>query len=348
MSGRSWIAALLVLGLLAGPALAADEKEAPETTPAVQKAESLYKAGQIAEARDAFAALSKADPENEELKSHVERAEQILELQSFLDTEDVSPGWERGVVILHAFFHRQEMPEIALAHDRKMHVKADSATTASLVAETLLVLDRNQEAASFVAGLREGQKNDQNRIYGGIALARLGKQDEVRKDIELYGMPKTKDPGVLYDLARLRTLLGDREDALTTLTAAFESCPARALDGLKGLAKSNADFATLRERHAEAFGKVLETASKASGCGGGCGGCDQQKSGGCDGCPKSGEKSEGCSGSCAGKGDCENCPEKGKCCGACKTGGECTEDCDCPNKKKSAEAEKEGCCGSCK
>ena len=55
---------LLVLGLLAGPALAADETQ-PEPTSAVAKAEMLLKQGKFEEARDAYLALAKADPENE-------------------------------------------------------------------------------------------------------------------------------------------------------------------------------------------------------------------------------------------------------------------------------------------
>ena len=378
MSIRSWIAALLVVGMLAVPVMAADES-APESTTALEKAEGLFKAGKIAEARDAFAALVKADPENEELQARAEMMEQVLELQAYLETEEVSPVWERGAVILHAFFHKNDLPAVALAHDKKVHAKADSAMTASLVAETLLVMNKNQEAATFIDALREGQKDDQNFIYRNIAMARLGKMEEARKQVTLYGFPKTDDPGILYDLARLQTLMGEHDQGLQTLQTAFEKCPPRAIDSLKSLAKTQVDFKAIRET--AKFAEVMKTASKATGgCGGGCGGCDKQGSKDCEGCPSKAEKQGDCCGSCGDKaaktdgacsGSCDDCPSKGackgkqgdccgscgdaaktekqgSCCGACKTGGECTEDCNCPNKTTKTEEPAKECCGSCK
>lgn len=388
MLRRQWLIIPLVVGLLAAPVfvIAADET-APEATPSTSEAaEALFAAGQIAAARDAFEALSKADPENAELAARVAVLEQVLELQNLVANEEISPMWERAACVLHAYFHQRGVPEVALAQDRAAHAKADSATTACLVAESLLTLDRDTETVQFVEGLREAQRDDQVRTYWGIAKARLGDKEAVLEDMDLFGWPETEDPGVLYDVARLHAVLGRHEEALSTLTASFEKCPPRALEGLKALAAASSDFAPLRET--EGYAKVMATTSKvkAGGCHGDCGSCAEKSD--CGSAGSCGEKSD-CA-SCPDKGDCASCPEKDDCCGSCDgaaakadaaaTGaaakadtkrdcsscpekghchgsksddccGECDGDCeDCPCKEQCHKqgAQKKGCCGSCK
>lgn len=301
----------LALGLLAVPALAADPATPEPTTPAA-KAEALFKAGKIAEARDAYAAAAKADPEDAEAARQAELLSRVLEMEAAIKAEEPSPRWERMVCTLHAFYLRSDLPEKALALDEAAHGRIDSATTAGLKLETLLDMGANDKALAFAEGLREGQMTDGNRIYKGIAAARLGKTDLVREDLELYGAPEATDAGLHFDLARLQALLGEKDAALTSLVSAFETCPPRAIPTLKSLATASPDFAKIR---GEAFDKALATPSKVSECGGcgGCGGC-AEKSEGCGGCS---EKKDGECGSCpagekAGSGGCKGgCPAAG-------------------------------------
>lgn len=270
------LALLALLGLLAAPALAADSAEPPKTPDAAGRADALFKQGKIQEAHDAYAAAAEADPENPELARKTRLLARVLELEGMVASEDAGPQWEKMVQALHGFYHNSDLPENALKLDKKAHEKADSAMTGGMVMESLLTLDRNQEALTFAESLREGQFNDSNRIFRGIARARLGKLEALKEEIELEGMPKAKDAGVAFDLARMQTLMGEKKMGLETLKSAFETCPPQALKTLKTMAKASADLKALHGT--EAFARVLETKSKVgSGCGS-CGGCS---GGGC-------------------------------------------------------------------
>ena len=308
---RRFLVPLLVFGLLAAPALAADETQ-PDATAAtsqVQQAKALLKQGKFQEALAAYQELSKAYPDNKEFAKEAQVLAKVIELREFVKTEEAGPGWDRVVTALHGWYHQQGLKEMALEHDQAAHAKADTTETASLVAQSLLDLGRNEEAAKFVEGLRAGQKNEQIQVMTGIAHARLGKMDAVKEQLELYPLPEKGDAGLLFDVARLQTLMGQNEKAMATLTRAFENCPPRATETLQTMAKESPDLASLRRM--EGFASVLETTPKASGCGS-CGGCD---GGGCGG------------GGCGGGG----CPEG-----------------QCPEEKGEKECGSGGCCGGCK
>lgn len=273
---------LLVLALLAAPALAADETQ-PQPTSAVAAAEALLKQGKFEEARDAYLALVKADPSNEQLVQRALVLKRVVDLRKMAAEEDPSPTWERATIALHTFYLREGLVDVALEQGRAAHAKADSDVSAGFVAEALLEKNANEEAAKFVEGLRMSQQTPKNLTYESIALARLGRKDEAREIQRLYGETDSKDPALLFDMARVQSLLGDGEQALATLKTAFENTPAQALPGLKEMAKANPDLKSLTRL--PAFADVMKTASKGE-CGG-CGGCS---GGGCGG------KSGGCGG----------------------------------------------------
>ena len=272
----------LALGLLAGPALAADPAATETLTPAAH-AEALFKAGKILEARDAYAAAAKADPDDAALEHQSQLLSRVLELATAIQEEDVSPKWERKVYTLHGFYLSQGLAQNALDLDQAAYKRDDTAMTAGLVLESMLETGKDAGALKFAQGLREGQMNDGNRIYKNIAAARLGQKDLVKEDLDLYGTPEVADAGGHFDLARLESLMGQKEQALQSLKTAFETCPARGIPTLKTLAAASPDFKTLA---GDAFQKVLQTKPKSSGCGdcgGGCGGCGEKSGGGCGG-----------------------------------------------------------------
>lgn len=296
--------ALLLTALAAAPVFASDETTPEATATTASEAAALLEAGKLVEARDAYLAAAKADPMNETVAAQAMILNRVINIQEFVATEDPSPKWEKGVMALHVFFLSSDLHSHALKTAQAAHEKADTALTGSMVGETLLEMGQNERAAAFLDGLREGQKDDQNMVFHGIALARLGRQAEVRENVETYGVPKTTDPNLLFDVARLQALLGDHEPAMTTLTTCFENCPPRSMPALKKLANTNPDFEGLRKM--DGFAKVLETKSSVKASGGcGCGATGGCPSGGgdCEGCPKSdgAEKEGGCCGSCGGK-----------------------------------------------
>ena len=203
------------------------------------------------------------------------------------------------VLSLHAFYLSNGILEEALALDEKAHEKMKSALSASLLAETLLEMNKNEAAFELLGNLDEKQLDVQNNIYLGISLARLGKMDKAKK--VATACPSScceAEVLVLYDAARLKALLGEEEEASRMLTRCFEVIPPSQLPTIKGFAKACPDFDSLKS--SGRFAAVMKTASKIqeSGCSGGEG---------CGSCPKSGgcgkKKTEDCgSGSCGDKG----------------------------------------------
>lgn len=271
---------LLVLCLLSVPALA--EKEAPDAAKRFAEGEKLLAKADFEGALKAFAAASKADPENKAYRGRAMTVKRVIRARKYVETAEVDAKWEKVAISLHAFYAREGLAEEALALDRKIHEKRPSATSASLLAETLLDAGKNEEARKLLAGLPKEHKDLQNRVYEGIALARLAKTDEAKKVAAALKITDETRPGILFDVARLRALTGDDREAVGTLAKCLEKTPAAGQAAVRDRADACADFAKLRK--SEAFAAALKTESKVkvSACSGGsdCGSCPSR--GGCD------------------------------------------------------------------
>ena len=114
----------------------------------------------------------------------------------------------------------------------------------------------------------------------GIALSRLKRIDEAKEIAKHCRVPMASPWGLLYDSARLQSLLGDSTQALALLRLCFESTPPSRLAAVKQSVKAGRDFDSLKG--AKDFGAVLQTASKVSesACSGGtsCGSCPNRAS----------------------------------------------------------------------
>jgi len=267
----------LCLLLLAAVAAAG---EPPTAHGCFQDGQIYVKHGKFAEALDSFKTAAKMEPDNKVYAGRAMMISRVLKARKYVETAKVDVKWEKVAISLHAFYVREGVLAEAVKLDRKVYAGRPSATTAALLAETLLESKKNEEARKHLAGLAKEHKDLQNRIYEGIALARLRKSDEAKKLEKALAIPADTRPGILYDLARLQALNGEANKATSTLTKCFAALPAKSQAPLREKAKACTDFFFIAK--SPGFAAALATPSKVteSDCSGGsgCGSCpDREK-----------------------------------------------------------------------
>jgi thioredoxin-like negative regulator of GroEL len=270
----------LALILLTAPAFAA--KEAPDAAKLFAEGERLLANADFEGALKAFAAASRASPKNKRYQGRAMIVKRVIRARKYVETAEIDAKWEKVAISLHAFYARERLLDEALALDRKIHEKRPSATSAALLAETLLDAGKNEEARKLLAGLPKEHKDLKNRVYEGIALARLEKTDEAKKVAAGLKIADDTRPGILFDVARLRVLLGDEKGALGMLAKCLEKTPTASQAAVRDRAKACADFASIAKKPEFTVALATKSKVKVSECSGGsdCGSCPSR--GGCD------------------------------------------------------------------
>ncbi|MHC4944671.1 MAG: tetratricopeptide repeat protein [Planctomycetota bacterium] len=269
---------LCTLVLLLFPtALWADEKpDAAET--AFAKGEALLERGDVEGAFQAYVVASRTQPDNRAYAEKAMLLQRIQRLRQYVSNQPVSPKWEKSVVSLHAFYHEHQILEEALALDRMAHGKLDSALTASLLSESLLRTGRNTEALALLEEGGEEKLNIPNRIYLGIALARMKRLEEAGEQASQLNITPLASPKLFLDLARLHALLDNRETCFALLRVCFEKTSPSRLDPVKETVRLCGDFKQLKDT--PGFKAAMKAGSKIqeSGCSSGssCGSCPQR------------------------------------------------------------------------
>lgn len=290
MALRSMTIFLVSFLLLPMSAVLAEEKASSEAADLFVKGGALLQGGDIEGAMNAYMAAAKAEPGNKEYADKAMLIRRVVAIRRYVASSEVSPKWEKMVLSLHSFYLRNRIHEEALALDRITHEKLKSALSASLLVETLLEMGRDAEALAVLKSLDKKSLDLQNRLYLGIALARLDRVDEAHDLRKRLRVPENSGAGILYDVARFDSLLGRRTEAVETLRLCFEKTPPSNLALVKGFVKECADFKPLLA--SPEFAKVLKTQSKIkeSDCSGGtsCGTCPKKS-----GCSTSTKESGG-------------------------------------------------------
>jgi len=227
-----------------------------------------------------YAAAARAEPANEHYRQQHALLRRILQMRDQLEQETDSEKWEAGALALRSFYHDNGVSDELLALDRRAHARLNTADSAARLADTQLARGDNGAAVDLLGALDESRQSDRTRVLLGIALARTGRLEEA-KVIAGKVNPAGAGPGMLYDVARLRALIGNKEGAMVALTACFEQTRPGRLAAFKDLARADADLAGIVQH--EGFAKVLATASKIK------------------------------ESSCSGGESCAKCPSRGKC-----------------------------------
>lgn len=222
----------------------------------------------------AYSRAVKADPQNTEYRERFLELRRVTSIKHYVDSRPNADRWLPMVVTLHAFYLNEGLDTAALDIDRHAHTRLGNPTTAVLLSETLLRLDRPAEVVSTLAP--RTSKTWHEDVLLGIALARLGKMDDAKViDQRVSGQDKSAlVPVQLQDLARLKARLDDVPNALALLTASLEKTPSTAIEAARRRIRAEEDYANIRTL--PSFAKVLATPSKvAQTCSGGtsCGSC---------------------------------------------------------------------------
>ena len=262
-------APLLSLLIFASTALADSGQET------FQRGKDLVRQGDLQGAMQAFSEAVRADRSNEEYLQNYSLVRQVIMIQNALKKETTPQRWQYYARALHAYYISEGLYDQALAIDKQIHERLDSASSAALLAETQLAMKMDTEAAELLSQLPADKTNAVTESLEGIALARLGKKADALKHVELAKLADDDGPGVVYCVARLQAATGNAGQATELLTRCFEQIPPSQLDGFKTHAKATPEFAALTGT--PAFQQALETKSKVqeSSCSGGssCAGC---------------------------------------------------------------------------
>jgi len=263
--------ALLAPGLVRG--------ETAEQTFA--KGEAALAKADFKTALDLFSAAARADLDNQEYLQHYLIVRRIMHLRSSLESAKTPRQQEQVAQSLRAFYIGEKLYSEALALDQKMHEKFNTATTATMLADTQLAMNLNADAVKLLSSIKPDEATSATRALLGIALARTGKTAEAKQLAGAVTLPEEGDPGLHYLAARLHALTGDSAKAVDVLKRGFEWTPPGQLEAFKAHAKTNPDLAAVAT--APGFAAAMAAESKIS----------ESK--------------------CSGGSSCASCPMKGKC-----------------------------------
>ncbi len=237
-----------------------------------------------------FAQAARTEPGNMVWRETYALLRQVIKMRQSLEMEKNPAKWEYTARALRAFYRDNNLYKEALPLDQKFYELKQDAESALLLAETQLELDMNQPMLDFTDGLSKDTVSDGVTLLRAIALARLEKNDEALQLLQSVKLPE-KPAGIIYFYrARIQSLSGKSDDALESLTTAFETTPPAFLPALKNRTQKCSDFQSFYEKAQEnqkpapkeSFVKVLQTQSKIeeSGCTGGssCATCQHSSS----------------------------------------------------------------------
>jgi thioredoxin-like negative regulator of GroEL len=225
---------------LASPSVFAD-------TPAeiFARGQQLLREGNFDSSAKQFDQATAAAPDNEEYAARAKQLQKVLALQKILDQEQTDGPWTRVARALHLFYRGEKLNDEALKLDRRIHERLDSALSAGILADTLLALGQNDEAAELLGKLPEDKRSLDTDAVRVIALARAGKQNEAIAAADAVKLPDEICAGKAYLLARLNGAVGRNEEAAKYLKQSFESTPPAKLVNFQKAAKSSPDFTGL-------------------------------------------------------------------------------------------------------
>ena len=272
---------VVLLALLIQTAIPAAWGGRPEeAAQALARGNNMLVQGAWQPAQDAFAEAARLDPANATYRGELDVLGRVMKLRTDLGGTTDAAQWDRTAAALRAYYYSKGIFGEALALDQQAHRRADSPASATLLAETLLELDRNTEASSLLAQQPVAKLTPSARMLHGIALARTGDAEKAKQIAAEVPLPFAATPNLM--LIRARLLAGTRDDAgaVALLKKAFEATTPSLLAQTRERVRTCADFAALGSN--STFTQVMDTASKMSesSCSKGpsCGACPSRSS----------------------------------------------------------------------
>ncbi len=272
---------VVLLGLLIQTAVPVSWAGQPEdAAQALARGNAMLAQGAWQPAQDAFAEAARLDPANAAYRGELDVLRRVMKLRTDLGGTANATQWDRTAAALRAYYYSKGIFGEALALDQQAHQRAGSPASAALLAETLLELNRNTEAASLLAQQPVAKLTPSARMFHGIALARTGEATKAKQVVSDVPLPFAATPNLMLIRARLLAATGDDAGAVALLKQAFEATTPSLLAQTRERVRTCSDFAALGSN--SAFTQVMDTASKMSesSCSKGpsCGACPSRAS----------------------------------------------------------------------
>lgn len=262
---------LLFAAMLMLPELAQAETAAE----AFGRGKALVAKGDLEGALRAYATAVQADRRSPEYYQNYLIVRRVIDLQERLAAEKDPTRWEYYARAMHSFYVSEKVYDEALALDQKIHARLQTASSAVMLAETQLAMNRNAEAAETLAALDPNKATAGTNALLGIALVRDGRTAEAKKLADQIVLPAEAGPGARYAVARLQSAVGNTTTAMQLLKRSFENVAPSQLPGFRAHARLCPEFAAVAD--SSEFAQALATESKVpeSKCSGGsrCAGC---------------------------------------------------------------------------
>lgn len=269
------ILALLITALPSSRLFAGAVEEAQASA---EQGNLLLKKADFEGALKAYAAAARADTTNTVYRRQYSVVKQVVALRAALAAEQDDAKWQLTARKLNAFYGRNGLHAEALPLSKRLHQMGKNADTAADLAGTYLALGENAAAEKVLNGSDVGTPTLLTRTLLGIALARQEKLEAARAIAAKLEVAKDTSAGVLYNVACVKSLTGQKQEAVALLIKAFENTPPGQLAAMKAEAKTDKDLAGAVATPEFAAALKTESKVKASSCSGGpdCGQCPSQ------------------------------------------------------------------------
>lgn len=252
------VTVLLTCLVLTAPVLANPDQAAAKFS----EGQTLLVKADFDGALKAYTAAAKADKKNTDYRDELALLKRIMKMRQALDKAK-GPEWITTAEALFAYYKDHKIYTEALPLGVKLHSQQNTPDSAAQLARTQLALSMNAEAAHILGAVVREKLNAEVRVLMAVAMARQNKLVEARGIAAEVNLGSSPSGQLLFDLACLKALLGQPDEAITMLIRAFEATPPAELATIKAQAKECKDLAALRDK--PAFAQALNTASKVSG-----------------------------------------------------------------------------------
>jgi len=274
----------ILIGLAIGATLiVTTSARADSAKQAFAKGDKLLAKADFEGSLAAYADAVRADRQNRDYQRQHAMVRQIIRLRKEVGAEQDTQRWSYMARALHSFYVNQRLYSAALDIDTKIHAKLASASSARMLGETMLAMNKDAEAAEMLAALAADKATASTEALRGMALAKLGKTGRAKQVADQIDLPANAGPRTLYNVARLNAAVGNDTKALDLLSRSFASMRPSGLAGFKAHATNCPEFAQLVGT--AGFAKAMNVKSKVAESG-----CSSGRS--CAGCPMRGDCSK--------------------------------------------------------
>lgn len=223
----------------------------------------------------AYAKAARANPTETYYRSQFALLRSVGKMQAAMGTEPVAEKWQGYAEAVRNYLYGKGFYQAALTVDTAGYEKFNDVSHGSKKLETLLMLNKNDEAATLAQGLEATETSTRLATLKPVALARAGQVTQAVAAVEKLTINADKDPYALFDLARISQAAGKQDEAYSYLKLFLEHTVPSEMATSRNMINLCEDFSALHDQ--EAYVTVLATESKVeqSDCSGGssCGSC---------------------------------------------------------------------------